>query len=70
MVSAPEHSPLLSLIPEQGPFHMTLKANETACELHIFVPEIRLIAGLKCWDKTQCKDIYLCVLLLITMRAR
>ena len=36
IVSAPEQSPLLSLIPEQGPFHVTLNAYETAVELHRF----------------------------------
>ena len=36
IVSAPEQSPLLSLIPEQGPFHVTLNAHETAVEMHRF----------------------------------
>lgn len=36
LVGIPEESPLLSLIPEQGPFHVTLSAYETAAELHRF----------------------------------
>lgn len=36
LVDVPTDSPLLSLIPEQGPFHVTLNAHETAVELHRF----------------------------------
>lgn len=36
LVHAPEDSPLLSLVPEQGPFHVTLNAHETAVNLHRF----------------------------------
>ena len=36
LVDVPTDSPLLSLIPEQGPFHVTLNARETATELHRF----------------------------------
>ena len=36
LVSAPDDSPLLSLIPEQGPFHVTLNAHETAVTMHRF----------------------------------
>ena len=36
LVDVPEESPLLSLIPEQGPFHVTLNAHETAVNLHRF----------------------------------
>ena len=36
LANAPEESPLLSLIPEQGPFHVTLNAHETAVDLHRF----------------------------------
>ena len=34
LVDFPTDSPRLSLIPEQGPFHITLNAHETAAELH------------------------------------
>ena len=37
LVDVPQESPLLSLIPEQGPFHVTLNAHETAVNLHRFV---------------------------------
>ena len=36
LVDVPQESPLLSLIPEQGPFHVTLNAHETAVSLHRF----------------------------------
>ena len=36
LIHVPEESPLLSLIPEQGPFHVTLNAHETAVNLHRF----------------------------------
>ena len=36
LVDVPTDSPLLSLIAEQGPFHVTLNAHETAVELHRF----------------------------------
>ena len=67
MVSAPEHSPLSVVANSRTRTipHDIMKANET-----FFLAEIRLIAGLKCWEKTQCKDIYLGVFLLITKRAR
>ena len=36
LVNAPGDSPLLSIIPEQGPFHVTLNAHETAVTVHRF----------------------------------
>jgi len=36
LVDVPQESPLLSLIPEQGPLHVTLNAHETAVSLHSF----------------------------------